>query len=474
MSPKTLIFIPTYNERENVGPMCAQIMALGLDVHLVFLDDDSPDGTGAELDRLAALYPRLRVVHRAGKSGIGSAHQDGIAFAYAERYERLVTLDCDFTHSPTLIPAFLARSETADVVIGSRYLEDDSLPGWSLMRKSLTNVGHVLTKNMLGISQDATGAFRAYNLKSIPAQLFQLVQSKGYAFFFESMLVLQRNGFAIAEVPISLPARTYGHSKMSLREVQRSVSTLFSLFMQDQTNPGRFRLGRTNVDIDPRLTDPQNWNEYWDKRSEKSSAVYDAIATVYRNTIIKRRLEATIKREFQTGARLLHAGCGSGQVDAGLHEHAKITAIDISPSALSIYRRHNPQAEAVKHASIFDLPFPDQCFDGAYNLGVVEHFQKDELARAFSEVRRVLKPRGKLVVFWPHAHATSVQLLKSAHWVLNDVLHKDIRLHPPEFSLIHSRKEATELFDAGGFDLASYDFGAKDLFVQSVVVGTRR
>jgi dolichol-phosphate mannosyltransferase len=474
MSLRTLIFVPTYNERENVGPMCEQILALGLDADVVFLDDASPDGTGTELDRLAALHPRVRAVHRAGKSGIGSAHQDGIALAYANGYERLITLDCDFTHSPTLIPAFLSSTETADVVIGSRYLEADSLPGWSLMRKSLTSVGHLLTKNMLGISQDATGAFRAYNLKTIPAGLFQLVQSKGYAFFFESMLVLQRNGFRIAEVPIKLPARTYGHSKMSLREVQRSVSTLLSLFLEDQTNPGRFRLDSVGVEIDPRLIDPQNWNEYWDQKSKKSSAAYDAIATVYRNTIIKRRLEATIKREFRRGAHLLHAGCGSGQVDSGLHEHAKITAIDISPSALSIYRRHNPQAEAVKHASIFDLPFSNQSFDGAYNLGVVEHFEKDELTRAFSEVRRVLKPRGKLVVFWPHAHATSVKLLSSAHWLLNDVLHKDIRLHPPEVSLIHSRKEAAELLDAGGFELESYDFGVKDFFVQSVVVGTRR
>ena len=474
MSPKTLIFIPTYNERDNIGPMCEQVLALGLDADLVFLDDASPDGTGAELDRLAAQHSRVSVVHRAGKSGIGSAHMDGIALAYARGYERLVTLDCDFTHSPSLIPLFLERSDVNDVVVGSRYLEQDSLPGWSLIRKSLTNVGHTLTKHMLGIAEDATGAFRVYNLKTIPLQLFQLIQSKGYAFFFESMLIFQRNGLKVGEVPIKLPARTYGHSKMSIREIQRSVQTLLSLFMEDQTNPGRFRLKPSAVELNPELVDPQNWNEYWDSKSAKSTAAYDAIATVYRNTVIKRRLESTLKREFPRGARLLHAGCGSGQVDAGLHKYAKITAIDISPSALSIYRRHNPEAEAVRHASIFNLPFPDQTFDGAYNLGVVEHFQKDELARAFAEVGRVLKPGGKIVVFWPHAYATSVALLSSAHWLLNDVLHKDIRLHPPEFSLIHSKREASELLDAGGFDLASYDFGVKDFFVQSVVVGTRR
>jgi len=184
----------------------------------------------------------MRVIHRAGKSGIGSAHLEGIDLAYAQGYDRLVTLDCDFTHSPSLIPEFLRRSEAADAVVGSRYLERDSLPGWTMVRRSLTTVGHMLTKNMLGISQDATGAFRAYNLNRLPRALFQLVQSKGYAFFFESMLILQRNGFAIAEIPIKLPARTAGNSKMSLVEIQRSVSTLFSLFMQDQTNPGRFRL----------------------------------------------------------------------------------------------------------------------------------------------------------------------------------------------------------------------------------------
>jgi len=471
---KTLIFIPTYNESANVGPMCEEILALGIDADLIFMDDASPDGTGDLLDALAARHPRVRVVHRAGKAGIGSAHLEGIALAYREGYDRLVTLDCDFTHSPALIPAFLARGESADVVLGSRYMEKDSLPGWSLVRRSLTNVGHILTKNMLGISQDATGAFRVYNLRTIPRALFDVVQAKGYAFFFESLLVLQRNGHAIAEIPISLPARTYGSSKMSVREIQRSVKTLFSLFVADQTDPARFRIRKSAVGLDPRLIDPQNWNEYWDQKSAKSTAVYDAIATVYRNLVIRRRLEATLKREFPSGARLLHAGCGSGQVDVNLHEHAKITAVDISASALGLYQTHNPQAEAVRHASIFDLPFPDQTFDGAYNLGVVEHFHPDELTRALTEVRRVLRPQGKLVVFWPHAHATSVMLLHATHWLLNDVLHKDVRLHPPEFSLVHSRKEASDLLASGGFDVTSYDFGAKDFFVQSVVVATRR
>jgi SAM-dependent methyltransferase len=300
-----------------------------------------------------------------------------------------------------------------------------------------------------------------------------LLQSRGYAFFFESLLVLSRNGCKIAELPIALPARTYGSSKMSLAEVRRSVTTLLTLFLADRTDPTRFRPKRPPAKIDPDLVDPQNWNEYWDKKNGKSTAVYDVIATFYRNAVIRRRLETTLKAEFAPSSKLLHAGCGSGQVDGNLHQHAEITAIDISPSALDIYRRENPQAAEVRHASIFDLPFENGTFDGAYNLGVVEHFRHDELQRAFSEIRRVLKPGGKLVIFWPHAYATSVMVLNSAHFVLNEVLQKNVRLHPPEFSLVHSREEATALLSSGGFVLESYQFGIKDLFVQAVVVATR-
>jgi dolichol-phosphate mannosyltransferase len=242
VSHKTLIFIPTYEERENVGPMCSEILALGLDADLVFMDDNSPDGTGQLLDELAAKHPRVSVIHRTGKNGIGSAHLEGIAFAYEKGYERLVTMDCDFTHSPSLIPEFLRACTEAPVVVGSRYMGEESLPGWTLTRRLLTRMGHVLTEWMLGISQDATGAFRVYDLKRIPREVFGLVQSRGYAFFFESLLIVNKNHFLIAEVAIKLPARTAGHSKMSIVEVRRSLETLVKLLVETKTNPSRFLL----------------------------------------------------------------------------------------------------------------------------------------------------------------------------------------------------------------------------------------
>ena len=224
---RSLIFVPTYNERENAPRMLEQLLALKLDADIVFLDDNSPDGTGQVLDELAKQHPRLSVIHRSGKLGIGSAHQDGIAYAYDRGYQALLTMDCDFTHSPADIPRFFELAEQCDVVVGSRFLQKDSLPGWNLMRRFLTNFGHFLTRRMLRIEHDATGAFRLYRLDRIPRETFGLVEPRGYAFFFESLFVLARNNCRIAEVPIVLPARTYGHSKMSWREAARSGMHVF-------------------------------------------------------------------------------------------------------------------------------------------------------------------------------------------------------------------------------------------------------
>ena len=138
-----------------------------------------------------------------------------------------------------------------------------------------------------------------------------------------------------------------------------------------------------------------------------------------------------------------------------------------------IYRKENPHAHAVKHASIFNLPFDDKSFDGVYNLGVVEHIGKDELSRAFGELHRVVKPGGRFVIFWPHAYASSVMVLNSVHWVLNDVMKKNTRLHPPEVSLVHSKRQARELLGDAGFSMRSFEFGPQDLFVQAVVVAER-
>ena len=227
---KTLIFIPTYNEVENVGRIFLEIKSSNLDADILFLDDNSPDGTGDVIDKLVQQNKNTFVIHRSGKLGIGSAHQAGIAWAYDKNYEVLITMDCDFTHSPSYIFNFIQRSDKANIVIGSRYLKKHSLASWNLFRKTLTHFGHFLTVILLEMPYDASGAFRLYNLKNIDRKLFQLVKSPGYSFFFESLFILNYNKIQIAEIPIELPSRTYGTSKMTWKDAWSSLSFLWNLY----------------------------------------------------------------------------------------------------------------------------------------------------------------------------------------------------------------------------------------------------
>lgn len=228
---KLLIFIPTYNERENVEEMVKKIFNSSFDFDLLVADDNSPDGTGDIVENLKKVYPKLIVIHREKKMGIGNAHKYGINYAYENGYDYLLTMDCDFTHNPEDIPLFLKYKEEYDVVVGTRYQKEDSLKDWNIYRKFLTKLGHFLTKHLLALDYDATGAFRLYNLKKIDNKIFNRVKSQGYSFFFESLFFLNLKGYKIKEVPIVLPKRTYGHSKMSFKEIFKSLYMLFRLFL---------------------------------------------------------------------------------------------------------------------------------------------------------------------------------------------------------------------------------------------------
>lgn len=233
MPVSMLVFIPTYNERNNVERTCSQLLALHPSANaafpafnILFVDDNSPDGTGAALDQLSEQHANVRVIHRPGKLGIGSAHQVGIAYAYDHGYETLVTMDCDGTHPPEYLPQLFAKAQHSEVVVGSRYLNKDSLNEWTLFRRLLTYGGHALTTTLLGMSYDASSAYRLYRLNVIPRRLFKLIHSPGYAFFFESLYVLNLNQFRIAEVGILLPARASGQSKMTVSEAWRGLTRL--------------------------------------------------------------------------------------------------------------------------------------------------------------------------------------------------------------------------------------------------------
>lgn len=475
INDRFLIFIPTYNERENIEPMYGRIKKLGLDCDFLLLDDNSPDGTGAEMDRIASKDSRVSVIHRPAKLGIGGAHRDGIRWAYARGYKRLVTMDCDFTHQPEDIALFLAGGESHDVVVGSRFMDRSSLSDWNAFRKFLTYLGHFITATLLGLPYDATGAFRHYRLDRIPREVFDKVGSNGYAFFFESLYILFANRFTIKEVSIRLPARTYGHSKMTVRDSFRSLGFLLSLYFRTLFRRSSLVLPRPGSGKPaPSANDEAEWNAYWAGKDKKGSGLYDALAEFYRKRVIRRALDHFIDKEFAAGAELLHAGCGSGQVDTAICKKFRVTALDISPSALDLYRRSIGAGARVVQGSILRIPAADNAYDGIYNLGVMEHFVEEDIRKILLEFNRVLKPGGKIVLFWPPVFGLSVRVLDATHFVLNNVLRKNVKLHPDEVSRIRSKAHAAATLERAGFAMTGYHFGPRDLFTHSVIVGTKQ
>lgn len=471
---KALLFVPTYNERENAPKLCEELLKLNLPLDIMFIDDNSPDGTGKLLDEIAAKNPSIKVIHREGKQGIGSAHQFGITWAYDHGYSVVISMDADFTHRPEHIPTLLDYAASADVAIGSRYMSENSLPGWNLLRRLLTKTGHALTTVLLGMPYDATGAFRMYRIDRIPRAAFQIVESRGYSFFFESLYVLFKNGFSIKEFPIELPARTYGNSKMDIREVRRSVDLLFKTYFQSIINPSQFRIGSplTESEINREHYDPQGWDQYWEVKKSGWSFIYDLVANIYRRLLIRPSLNYFIKKTFKKGDTLLHAGCGGGQVDSEIRDYADILPLDISVNALNWYRRVNGPCKVV-HGSIFQIPLSDNSIDGIYNLGVMEHFTEEEIGRILKEFHRVIKADGRILLFWPPEFGLSVRFFKVLKKIVALTGKKDSKFHPDEITRVRSRQHVEELLGKNGFEISQYYFGPKDLYTQAMIVGKK-
>ncbi|MBL8012256.1 MAG: glycosyltransferase [Candidatus Omnitrophica bacterium] len=485
-SHKLLIFIPTYNESQNVRVIYERIKALALNTDILFLDDASPDGTGQIIDEIIKSDGRVYVIHRTGKLGIGSAHQDGIRWAYDRGYTTLVTMDCDFSHSPEYIHDFIRLSKEADIIVGSRYMDKGSLDQWNWLRKFLTHTAHFLTHNLLKMPYDATGAFRLYNLTRIPQGVFGLVQSVGYSFFFESLYILFLNNFSIKELSIRLPARTYGNSKMTFQGAVRSTMHLVRIYVRTWTARKSFYfispLQKTDNVFrgEPRPYTAQGanspaqvqkeWDIYWNKDRKSENVVYDMIAVFYRVFIIRGILDHFTRRHFTRGSKVLHAGCGGGQVDDGVVRWVQLSAIDISHKALEIYRKSNPMVRDVVHGDIFNLPYPAQTFHGIYNLGVMEHFTEQEIKKILQDFHRVLKPGGKMVILVPPECGLSVIFLKGVHYILNDVLKKGVQLHPAEISRPRNKAHAKAMYEHFGLKMVEYYFGLKDAFTYAVIV----
>ncbi len=214
----------------------------------------------------------------------------------------------------------------------------------------------------------------------------------------------------------------------------------------------------------------KKWNNYWAKKKTRTQAFYKSTASFYRKFIIKKALNKIIEEEFKKGSKLLHAGSGTGQVDEDIIQKYDITALDISKEALKLYKLNNGDKAKLIHADIFHIPVKSSVFNGVYNMGVMEHFTNEENIEILKELKRVLKKDGKIVLFWPPRFGISVFFLNSTHFILNDILRRNIRLHPEEISLVQSKKQTNVILRKSGFKLTKFYFGPLDFFTHCIIV----
>jgi dolichol-phosphate mannosyltransferase len=229
-----LIIIPTYNECENIETLLDRLLALPFGLEVLVVDDNSPDGTGDLVAAREGKDPRIHLLRRPGKMGLGSAYVAGFRYALAHGAQFVFEMDADFSHDPVAIGSFLEAAEQADVVLGSRYLHGVTVVHWPLRRLILSYSANVYTRLITGLPvRDATGGFKCFRRRALEAVNLDQVKSDGYAFQIEMSYKCWRKGFRIVEIPITFVDRRAGVSKMNRRIVWEAAWMVWRLRIMD-------------------------------------------------------------------------------------------------------------------------------------------------------------------------------------------------------------------------------------------------
>jgi dolichol-phosphate mannosyltransferase len=241
----SLVIVPTYNERESIGEVVRRLMAaVGDDVHLLVIDDGSPDGTAELVKELAEGSNRIHLIEREGKAGLGTAYVRGFRWAIERGYAAVVEMDADLSHDPADVPRLLQRAKDTDLVVGSRYVPGGRVRNWGAMRRILSRAGNIYARAWLGYDvRDSTSGFRAYRTSALEALDLGSLRSEGYSFQIEMTRRIHREGRSIVEVPITFIERERGRSKMSRRIVLEAMLRVTGWGMRDRL--GRPEAGAT-------------------------------------------------------------------------------------------------------------------------------------------------------------------------------------------------------------------------------------
>ena len=235
---RTLIIVPTYNEKENISTFVPQVLAAAADLELLVIDDNSPDGTGDIVAAMAETDPRIHLVQRAGKLGLGSAYVAGFDWALAHDYDFVFEMDADFSHNPKYIAQLRAALESgADMAVGSRNIRGGGVENWPWYRKLISRGGSIYSNIILGLGvNDATAGFVAYRRQVLETIGIHSIRSNGYVFQIEAKYRAKTRGYKIVEVPIIFPDRVHGVSKMAGSIVREAVIGVLVLRYKKMTN----------------------------------------------------------------------------------------------------------------------------------------------------------------------------------------------------------------------------------------------
>ena len=227
----TLVIIPTYNECQNVLKMAQAVLDAAPDADVLFVDDNSPDGTGAVIDQMIISEPHIHVLHRQGKNGLGRAYIAGFKWALERDYDRICEMDADFSHNPKDVPKLLEAADEGDLVLGSRYIGGVRVINWPLSRLILSRGAGVYVKLITGLPfSDPTGGFKCFHRKVLEAIDLDQIKSNGYSFQIEMTHRAWMLGFRIGEVPIVFEERLIGESKMSKKIIFEALFEVWRLF----------------------------------------------------------------------------------------------------------------------------------------------------------------------------------------------------------------------------------------------------
>ena len=230
MNP-ALVIIPTYNERDNLGPITSAVLAADPRIDILVVDDNSPDGTGQLADELAAKEPRLRVLHREKKQGLGRAYLHAFSWALEHGYQFIIEMDADFSHDPRYLPMLIDEAQSGtDLVLGSRYVTGGGTVNWGVGRQLISQGGSLYARSVLGVKvRDLTGGFKCFNRRVLETIDLDAVQSSGYAFQIELTYRALKKGFTVKEVPIVFEDRRVGQSKMSRKIFVEAFTVVWKL-----------------------------------------------------------------------------------------------------------------------------------------------------------------------------------------------------------------------------------------------------